>query len=130
MYGGITFNFELKSPAAHSLICWGESGLDALVEGATRDPASKNVSLTLQILSSLAADVPSSLLTLGMSNPHLVDEIERCLENNAGVRTAAKSKLNEFLLSFPDDETAAMAVGLRFLGTASGGTAAAKRLRG
>jgi hypothetical protein len=128
MYDGVTLNLLLKSPAAHSLVCWGEVGLDALAEGATRTPASKNVSLTLQILSSLAAGETSSYLTLGMDNPILLMEVENCYREDVGLRAAAKSRLNQFMLSLPDDETAAMAVGLKLMGTVSGGAAAAKQL--
>jgi hypothetical protein len=33
-YGGMTFNFELKAPAASTLVLWGEAGIQALVDGA------------------------------------------------------------------------------------------------
>ena len=47
MYGGMTFNFELKAPAAWELACWGEQGLDQLVAATLKAPTSKNVSLCL-----------------------------------------------------------------------------------
>ncbi len=49
MYGGETFNFELKAPPALALLRWGEQGLDALVEMATRSPTSKNISICLSL---------------------------------------------------------------------------------
>jgi hypothetical protein len=54
-YGEITFNFELKAPAASALVFWGETGIQALVDGAYADPTSKNISLCMQLLSSIAA---------------------------------------------------------------------------
>ena len=60
MYGGFTFNFELKAPAAWELACWGERGLDQLTEATLKNPASKNVSLCVQILSHIAADLTTS----------------------------------------------------------------------
>jgi hypothetical protein len=38
MYGGITFNFELKAPPASCLLFWGEAGLQALIDGANATP--------------------------------------------------------------------------------------------
>ena len=36
-YGGTMFNFELKHPAASTLVFWGEAGIQALVDGASAD---------------------------------------------------------------------------------------------
>jgi hypothetical protein len=41
-YDGFTFNFELKAPAASTLVIWGEAGVQAVVDGAQADPTSKN----------------------------------------------------------------------------------------
>jgi hypothetical protein len=46
MYGGFTFNYELKAAAAWCLMQWGETGLEALLEGAYRTPKSKNHCIT------------------------------------------------------------------------------------
>jgi hypothetical protein len=43
MYGRITFNTELKAPAAYCLVAWGVAGLDAIVEAAKRTPELKNI---------------------------------------------------------------------------------------
>jgi hypothetical protein len=63
MYGGITYNFEMKAPAAACLICWGKEGIKALVEGARRTPASKNNSITVQLLSAVAGGKIPTLFT-------------------------------------------------------------------
>jgi Domain of unknown function (DUF4263) len=111
MYGGLTFNFELKAPAAHSLICWGEIGLAALVEGAIRTATSKNVSLTIQILSALAAGEFPTFITLGMTEPKLVDTIKAAFKAGIVPAVAARQRLNDYMLSLPDDDSAATAVG-------------------
>ena len=54
MYGGYTFNFEIKAAAAACLVCWGELGLRALADGALATPRSKNLSLSFQVLVDLA----------------------------------------------------------------------------
>ena len=55
MYGGFTLNYELKAPAAWELACWGQRGIDQLVDATIKAPTSKNVSLCLDILSHFAA---------------------------------------------------------------------------
>ena len=59
MYGGVTYNFELKAPHAYALLRWGEQGLSALVEMATRSPTSKNVSICMSLLAAVAVGSPS-----------------------------------------------------------------------
>lgn len=111
MYNDTTFNLLMKSPGAHSLICWGEAGLDALIESAKRTPTTKNISLTLKILSGLAAGEIPVYLTIGIRDQRLIDLIEACIKGIADLQNAARLRLNEFMLSFPDDDTAAMALG-------------------
>jgi hypothetical protein len=112
MYGGITYNYEMKAPAAVSLICWGKEGIRALVEGARRTVSSKNTSITLQLLSTLAAgNVPALFATL------VTPEILACLYpmlQDPDVRSFARQQLTEFMLSFPDDDDASAAAGSVF----------------
>jgi hypothetical protein len=61
-YGGVTFSWELKAPAASTLVMWGEVGIQALLDGARHYPSHKNISLCAQLLASLAAG--SALTTL------------------------------------------------------------------
>src|SRR5713101_3942773 len=63
MYGGFTYNFEVKAPAAFALIAFAQPGLRALVEMAMRTPTSKNKSLCLTILSAVAATSLPRILT-------------------------------------------------------------------
>ena len=120
MYGGITFNYELKVPAAVCLICWGKDGIKALVEGARRTPASKNNSITLQLLSAVAGGKIPTLFKSFVSA-----EISVALQpslDDLDVRSFARQQLTEYMLSFPDDDEASMAVGGVFQQLAIAGT--------
>lgn len=55
MYGGITFNFELKALAAWELACWGDVGIRQLAEATRANPTSKNLSLCVQVLCAVAS---------------------------------------------------------------------------
>ena len=110
MYGGITFNFELKAPAAWCLSTFGERGLDALVEMATRTPTSKNVSLCLEITSSAAIGAEA--------NTFLKDEWLRAKVADAiaqpDFRHSARTHLRTYILSIEEDEDVFGAVGSQF----------------
>jgi len=109
MYGGITYNFEMKAPAAACLICWGKEGIKALVEGARRTPASKNNSITLQLLSAVAGGkIPTLFMSFVTAE---IVMVLRPLLDEPDVRTFARQQLTEYMISFPDDDDASMAVG-------------------
>lgn len=103
MYGGMTFNFELKAPAAWELACWGEQGLDQLVAATLKAPTSKNVSLCLQILTILAAGHRLE------ERPTFCDDarvarLNALLERNPALRSYARAKLVAFVLSVEDED--------------------------
>jgi hypothetical protein len=109
MYDGITYNYEMKAPAAACLICWGKEGIKALVEGAKRTPASKNNSITLQLLSAVAVGtIPTLFMSLV---PLQILKVLRPLLEDADVRSFARQQLTEYMIGFPDDGEASMAVG-------------------
>ena len=110
MYGGHTYNYELKAPAAYCLAAFGEHGFDALVETATRAPYSKNVSLCIQVLSWIASGGESSL-EVHVSDAELKKMVRAKLEGMNGIAMAARSKLRAYILSIPKDEDALQAVG-------------------
>lgn len=60
MYGGATFNMQLKAPAAWELACFGKIGIDQLVEAALANSTSKNVSLCVQVLSHIASNLSAA----------------------------------------------------------------------
>lgn len=102
MYGGITFNYQLKAPAAWELACWGERGLDQLVASTLKAPTSKNVSLCLDILSHFASGDDFAVA------PLFCDENRRARLHDLVVAhpelaNQARSKLVEFMLSIEDE---------------------------
>ena len=103
MYGGTTYNFLLKAPAAYALMAWGAGGLDALVEMALRTRTTKNVSLALQILAPLAAGHLSRV-----SRRYLQDELLSAVQGSTGdlekFAGEAEERLNRFILSLSDDD--------------------------
>ncbi len=109
MYGGITYNYELKAPAALSLACWGVAGLDALVQVAVRTPTSKNQSLAVEVLATLAAGHALPQLETWIRDPALAQRIRDGIPE--AVASAASSRLRGYVLSFEDDDEAASVIG-------------------
>lgn len=120
MYGGETFNFELKLPPAHALPRWGEAGLEALVEMATRTPTSKNLSLCLQVLAGVAAgDAPR--LGRFLRDPTVLSTVRAAIDN-IPMREAARRHLGSFILGFEDEADVVMAVGRQLSMLLNGGS--------
>jgi hypothetical protein len=108
MYGGITFNFELKAPRASCLLFWGEAGLQALIDGVNATPTRKNTSLCVQILSSVAAGHPFPILSF-IRDPHIEERIRTVHAKLAGIDEFARKMLIQFVLSREsDDEVASL----------------------
>jgi hypothetical protein len=108
MYGGFTFNFEMKAPAASCLIFWGEVGLRSLVDGANATPASKNVTLCVQILSAVASGRPISELSF-IRDSAIVEKIQTEHTKLQGIDETARVLLTQFVLSrTSDDEVASL----------------------
>ncbi len=108
MYGGFTFNFELKAPAAAALVHWGKDGLRALFEGARTNPTSKNVSLCAQILAGIASGEGLPIFFL-----YQFDEIKNIVEaavSAPGMAEAAQNLLGK-LIRFLDEDDVAFHVG-------------------
>lgn len=105
MYGGMTYNMELKAPSASVLVIWGEIGLRSLVEAASRNPTSKNLSIAIQLLASVAAGYPPPLLgTLDETN--LAEAVQQSIQTTPGLQSAARALLVEFVLSIADEAEA------------------------
>jgi len=108
-HGGITFNIELKAPAAYALAAWGHSGLDALAEAARRKPSSKNQSLCLQVLGTLATTAqPTAML---FCSPTIIAALSSALSTTSGITAYATRLLRDYVLSFTDDDEVAQVVG-------------------
>lgn len=102
MYGGHTFNMELKAPAAWELVVWGEAGLDELVKAAKTFQTSKNRSLCIDVLAAVAAGSACSDKPAFCSKTHW-DRLSRYLARNPGLPSYAREKLVEFILSMDDE---------------------------
>lgn len=113
MYGGFTFNMEVKGPSATTLLRWGAAGLDALFQAARRNPSSKNLSLALHILSMAAAgDTSSRFFRLDPELDAIIDDAIADLD----IRPIARSHLAELILSLPDEDDVASLVGSTLMG--------------
>jgi len=126
MYGGMTFNYELKAPAAFCLPIWGEAGLAALVDGMREIPEFKNTSLTLQILATLAARLPLSNAVSFVHDHELLASINAIPD----LRKPARRLLREVVMGFASDEEAAEAIGWSTMRQAILGTGLAEELFG
>lgn len=124
MYGGHTFNMEVKGPAAAALLVWKEEGLRALSEAAKRRPTGKNSGLALQLLAMAASgDVPQRFFRI---DP-IVDERVDSAADDPVIRDLANSLLVDLILSFDDDDVASY-VGTTLMGFSFSQARAAKQL--
>ena len=113
MYGGITFNTELKAPAAWCLVRWGEAGLEALLEAAYRTPTFKNQWLTLEVLATLASwrDGTGKFWRAPES---LTKRIVERTSGMEGLPQIAGRLLRRYILSFDDDQDLLLPLGTHF----------------
>lgn len=110
MYGGITFNFELKAPAAWTLAVWREAGLQELLRGALATPTSKNNSLCVQILAAGAAGTGISPMSF-VNDAELAGRIHGALTATPSLVDVCRRHLIELVLSFEADDDVASLVG-------------------
>lgn len=103
MYDGITFNFELKAPAAHCLIAWDKDGLKTLVENVAEEPSSKNYSLAFNILAAVASGNPPASAAIWVKDPELL-ELLRSSINLTELKSVAKMYLNQLVMSITDPD--------------------------
>jgi len=128
-YGGVTFSWELKAPAASTLVMWGEVGIQALLDGARHYPSHKNISLCAQLLASLAAG--SALTPLCFVRDHaLAEKIERSRSTQSGLADFCRARLVDLVLSIDSDDDVAyrIAGAISNLTTSEVAAAAAKEL--
>ena len=111
MYGGMTYNAELKSPAAYCLIRWGEQGLQALLDGAYPDAPIKTQSLAVEILSTLASGERLPEIRSWVRDDTLVDDILQSVEDWPAIFSCAKRCLRDLFSSFEDEADLALLLG-------------------
>jgi Domain of unknown function (DUF4263) len=111
-YGGFTdlYDYQLRAPAAATLVIWGEAGIQALLDGARANPGSKNFSLCVQLLSSIAA--ASALPPLSFVRDHaLAEKIETARRAAPHLSEFCRTRLVEFVLSIELDDDVAEHIG-------------------
>lgn len=113
MYGGMTFNLEIKASAGFCLIRWGRAGLEALVEAARRTPKSKNRSIALELLASIAGGERRTVFAQFAGYP-LIEEVDALCSEWSSLPDVARSLLTEFVLELPVEEVA-FALGHQFM---------------
>ncbi len=108
MYGGVTYSWELKAPAAYCLLAWGQSGLEALVENALSEPTTENFSLAFQLLANAAeGHVPKSVLSL-VSDSQITEAVSRAVADANNLNLTARGCLRGLMLSIDDDDEVAL----------------------
>lgn len=128
MYGGSTFNMDEKEPAAYALIRWGEQGLEALVESAQRISTSKNRSITIRILASLAAGERVPQIGGAIKDNILIELILGSVSDWTGISKKAHNLLHSFVLSFENEEELCSTVGSEISSSYYNGLAETKEL--
>lgn len=118
MYGGETFNWELKAPAAYCLLAWRETGLRALVENALEEPTSKNFSLAFELLASMAEGHGPKSIGSWLYRSQLRDAVSHAAGEWEDLASAARSHLHELVLSIEDDEDAGLYAGTSLISLA------------
>jgi hypothetical protein len=125
-YGGFTFNFELKAPAASTLVYWREQGLEALFNVAKASTTSKNISLCVQVLATVAAGQAVPPLSF-LRDSALKEKIEAAFSSVPSLAEFARNRLVDLVLSLEtDDEVASLGSHLNMLD--NGDAKAAKEL--
>ncbi len=128
MYDGITFNLELKTPAAYCLLAWGQEGLETLVENALEEPTTKNFSMAFQLLASVAEGKEPRAISLMQSNSQLLGAVSRSVGDWNNLALAARSSLHELVLNLEDNATADLSAGTSLLTLAIQDKSAIKNL--
>ena len=104
MYGGYTYNYELKSPAAFCLLAWKEEGLEALKEMAIEEHNTKNYSIAIQNLTSVAAgQLPNFIMSM-KENKRLYEITSKSVGNPSLLKKKAQKCLNELIMNIDNEE--------------------------
>ena len=109
-YGGDAFGLFLKAPALYCLLAWGQEGIKAAVENASKEPTSTNFSLAMQLLSSISeGHGPKSIESL-VTDSGLRRVVLKAVGNWSDLSLAAHGHLRELMLRIDDDNEAGIYV--------------------
>lgn len=108
-YGGMTYKFELQSPAASLLILFGEPGLKELTDIALMGLHKRQAKMSMELLASIAAG--SGTAPLSFVSRNFAARLNDYLAANKHLSDIAQKHLTEILLAYTDDDDVAMNVG-------------------
>lgn len=109
-YGGFTYKHEFKGVAATTHLAWGEAGLDALIEAATRTGRVIDVGHAVRILAAVAAGTLIEGLNR-IPDLELEAKVQAGRAGAPGLADAARSKLVALVLSYQDEDELLFHVG-------------------
>ena len=113
MYDDITFNMELKIPAAWTLAFWKRAGLDELYNSTISNPTNKNIAICVLVLSTISANFADKHTT-----PFCDENVFRTLKENSErdptIIEYARTKLVQLILSFADEVKLLDAISIGF----------------
>lgn len=93
----------MKGPAMAALLCWKESGCEAIVKIGVAVPTSKNLSSAYKLLAAAAVGGPIKPTLLFIHDDELTELINGAVENGQ-LRTQAREYLAELLQSLDTDD--------------------------
>ena len=105
-------------PTTYCLLAWGQDGLKALVENALEELTSKNFSLAFQLLAGTAEGYEPQSISSWLPDSQLRKAVSRAVGDWNYLALAARSHLNELMLSIEDDDDAALYAGTSLLSLA------------
>lgn len=112
-YGGITYKWELKEPAAFALLYWQQAGLDELARAAAQSPRSSNTNIAFDILSSAASGEFSTMLS-----DHWWGDLKKRVTKSGGLSTEmqhhARRTLVELVLGARDEDDLLLSLAMVF----------------
>jgi len=102
MYGGLTFNYEMKFPAACCLLAWGTQGVTAIAELPKSEPAFKNYLIAIKLLAQLSAgEYPQFSEWMPRD---LEARLDSMLSPISVLAPVAEVALNELMQSIPEED--------------------------
>lgn len=125
-YGGMTYKFELQSPAASSLILFGEAGLGELAGIALKGLDRRQAKMSMELLASIAAG--SGTAPLSFVGHAYAAQLDAYLAANPHLSDIAQKHLTEIVLAYQDDDDVTMNVGSALSNLTTSSKPAARKL--
>lgn len=125
-YGGMTFKFELQSPAASSLLLFGEAGLRELYDIALHNLDRRQAKMSLELLASIAAG--SGTAPLSLVDQEFAIHLDDHLKKHPTLSDIAQRYLTEIVLAYRDEDDLIMSVGSALSNLTTSSKPAARKL--